>query len=115
MGFPLADPIVGLIISAAIMVLLWGTVRSIGRRLMDGIEPDLVSRAEAALAATPGVLAVRHLQLRWSGHRLQGSARIDLADTELSRAEAVLESAEHRLRHALPKLDHVLLVPGTRH
>ncbi|KRE67899.1 cobalt transporter [Arthrobacter sp. Soil761] len=114
LGFPLADPIVGLIISAAIMVLLWGTVRSIGRRLMDGIEPDLVSRAEAALAATPGVLAVRHLQLRWSGHRLQGSARIDLADMALSRAEAVLESAEHRLRHALPKLDHVLLVPGTR-
>ncbi|MDT0170865.1 cation diffusion facilitator family transporter [Pseudarthrobacter sp. BRE9] len=112
LGFPLADPIVGLIISAAIMVLLWGTVRSIGRRLMDGIEPELVARAEAALAETPGVLAVRHLQLRWSGHRLQGSARIDLADMELSRAEEILENAEHRLRHALPKLDHMLLAPA---
>ena len=45
LGFPLADPIVGLLISAAILVLLWGTVRSIGRRLMDGIEPELVDRA----------------------------------------------------------------------
>lgn len=36
LGFPLADPIVGLLISAAILVLLWGTVRSIGRRLMEG-------------------------------------------------------------------------------
>jgi len=114
LGFPLADPIVGLVISAAIMVLLWGTVRSIGRRLMDGIEPDLVSRAQLALEETPGVLAVGNLQLRWSGHRLQGSARIELADTELSQAEEILDRAGHRLRHALPKLDHMLLAPATR-
>ncbi|VXC47164.1 cation diffusion facilitator family transporter [Arthrobacter sp. 8AJ] len=114
LGFPLADPIVGLIISAAIMVLLWGTIRSIGRRLMDGIEPELVSRAQSALEGTTGVLGVQHLQLRWSGHRLQGSARIELADTELSQAEEVLDRADHRLRQALPKLDHMLLAPGTR-
>lgn len=114
LGFPLADPIVGLVISAAIMVLLWGTVRSIGRRLMDGIEPDLVSRAQVALEETPGVLAVRNLQLRWSGHRLQGSARIEVADTGLAEAEEILDRAGHRVRHALPKLDHMLLAPATR-
>ena len=53
LGFPLADPIIGIIISAAIIVLLWGTIKSIGRRLMDGIEPDLVDRARHALEATP--------------------------------------------------------------
>lgn len=113
LGFPLADPIVGLLISAAIVVLLWGTVRSIGRRLMDGIEPDLVERAEAALAGTPGVLAVQNLQLRWSGHRLQGSALLHVADTGLSQAEEVVHHADHRLRHALPKLDHMLLASAT--
>src|SRR5699024_3681459 len=45
LGLPLADPIVGLLISAMIFVLLIGTVRSVGRRLMDGIEPELVDRA----------------------------------------------------------------------
>ncbi|WP_240617786.1 cation diffusion facilitator family transporter [Pseudarthrobacter sp. AG30] len=114
LGFPLADPIVGLAISAAIMVLLWGTVRSIGRRLMDGIEPELVELAQAALGGTPGVLAVRQLQLRWSGHRLQGSARLELAETGLSQAAETLDRAEHRLRHALPKLDHMLLAPEAR-
>jgi len=73
-----------------------------------------VSRAEAALARTPGVLSVQHLQLRWSGHRLQGSARIELADTALSEAEEILHRAEHQLRHALPKLDHMLLAPASR-
>ncbi|NUS36405.1 MAG: cation transporter [Pseudarthrobacter sp.] len=112
LGFPLADPIVGIIISAAIMVLLWGTVRSIGRRLMDGIEPDLVARAQAALEQTPGVVSVQRLQLRWSGHRLQGSARLVLAEPGLAEAEEVLHRADHRLRHALPKLDDMVLSPS---
>ena len=53
-GFPLADPIIGLLIAASIMVLLWGTVKSIGRRLMDGIYPDLHKRAEHALEHAEG-------------------------------------------------------------
>jgi cation diffusion facilitator family transporter len=106
LGFPLADPIVGLLISAAIIVLLWGTVRSIGRRLMDGIEPELVDRARSALAHTPGVLDVSTVRLRWVGHRLRGDGRIVVADTSLSVAELVAEDAEHRLQRAVPNLDH---------
>ena len=104
-GFPLADPIIGLVISAAIIILLWGTVRSIGRRLMDGIEPELVNRAEHTLEHTDGVLAVCSLQLRWVGHRLQGAATIIVADTSVSVAEKISNDAEHRLSHALPNLD----------
>lgn len=109
LGFPLADPIVGLIISAAIIVLLWGTVRSIGWRLMDGIEPEFVDRAEAALAATPGVLAVQKLQLRWVGHRLQGAAVVKVEDSALSNVEKVVNDAEHRLTSVLPNLDDMVV------
>jgi cation diffusion facilitator family transporter len=113
LGFPLADPIVGLLISAAILVLLWGTVRSIGRRLMDGIEPELVETAQKALEGTPGVLAVPRLQLRWSGHRLQGAATLVMDDgVSLAEAEQVTRDAAHRLRHALPKADHMVLTPS---
>ena len=108
LGFPLADPIVGLLISVAIIFLLWGTVRSIGGRLMDAIEPELVARAEDALSATPGVLSVTRLQLRWVGHRLQGAAVVTVvtvADTALSEAERIVHGAEHRLGKALPNLD----------
>ncbi|CAN5170580.1 cation diffusion facilitator family transporter [soil metagenome] len=115
LGFPLADPIVGLIISAAIMVLLWGTVRSIGRRLMDGIEPDLVDTAEHSLEHSLGVLAVPRVQLRWVGHRLHGTATIVVAGGgTLAEAEAVVRVAEHELAHALPNLDdmHIRAVPG---
>ncbi len=72
LGFPIADPIIGLLISVSIMVLLWGTVRSVGARLMDAIDPTLVTRAEQALEHTSGVEVVRDLRLRWVGHRLTG-------------------------------------------
>lgn len=109
LGFPLADPIVGLLIAAAIIILLWGTVRSIGRRLMDGIEPDLLDRARSALAGTPGVLAVPALQLRWVGHRLQGNASILVADTSLSAAENITKDAEQRLGRTLRNLDNMVI------
>lgn len=114
LGFPLADPIVGLLISAAIIVLLWGTVRSIGRRLMDGIEPELVNRAQTTLQDAPGVLAVSKLQLRWVGHRLQGAALMVVADMTLSEVEGVILNAEQSLRQALPKLDDMRIQATTR-
>lgn len=109
LGFPLADPIVGLLISAAILVLLWGAIRSIGRRLMDGIEPELVDRARSALEDTLGVLSVEQLQMRWIGHRLQGNVSIVVADTSLSVAEEIAHRAEHKLGHALPNFDSVVI------
>lgn len=105
LGFPLADPIVGLLISATIIVLLWGTVRSIGARLMDAIEPDLVQQVEHALLDTPGVMEVSHVQLRWVGHRLQGAASVALADVPLSEADARAGDASARVRAALPNVD----------
>lgn len=109
LGFPLADPIIGIIISAAIIVLLWGTIKNIGRRLMDGIEPDLVDRARHTLENTPGVVSVPRIQLRWVGHRLQGAATLQVADTPLSEVEQILHTAEHNAKHTLPNLDDFAL------
>lgn len=108
-GFPLADPIVGLLIAAAIVILLWGTVRSIGRRLMDGLEPDLVDRARSALASTPGAGTVPALQLRWIGHRLHGNASIQILDMPGSENELIARDAEHRPGHVLPNLDGIAI------
>jgi divalent metal cation (Fe/Co/Zn/Cd) transporter len=68
-GFPLADPIVGLLITVAILAVLRGAARDIYRRLMDAVDPDLVDAAEAAVRDVPGVRSVDSVQLRWIGHR----------------------------------------------
>jgi cation diffusion facilitator family transporter len=105
LGMPLADPIVGLVISAAIIVLLWGTTARIGLRLMDGIEPDMLERAERALLRSDGVISVDDVRLRWAGHRLQGDALVTLNDIPLSEAEALLARAETNVIADLRSVD----------
>lgn len=105
LGFPLADPIVGLVISAMIVVLLIGTVRSVGRRLMDGIEPELLDKAEHALEHVPEVIGIDHVRLRWIGHRLHGEAVIRIPDVSLAEANRTAGAAEDSVKRHLPKVD----------
>lgn len=107
LGFPLADPIVGIVIAVAIFLLLIGTVRSIGRRLMDGIDPDLLQTAEHAIAHVDGVLELRSLRLRWAGHRLQGDAIILVGDLPLAAAETIAAVAEDEVRDHLRTIDDI--------
>lgn len=74
LGFPLADPIVGLLITAAILAVLRTAARDVFRRLLDGVDPAMVDAAEQALAARPGVQAVRSVRMRWIGHRLHAES-----------------------------------------
>ena len=112
LGLPLADPIVGLLITAAILVLLWGTARDVGRRLLDGVDPSLVVAAEqAALSVVdrPRLLATR---LRWSGHRLrvQFSVSVAAGDTMNRFAELSAQVAA-RTRRELPAIGEVTVLP----
>ncbi|WP_328409098.1 cation diffusion facilitator family transporter [Nocardia sp. NBC_00403] len=110
LGFPLADPVVGLLITVAILAVLRTAARDVFRRLMDGVEPNLVATAEQALVAEPGVLGVRSLRMRWIGHRLHADVELDVAaSTSLADAHRVAHGAEHTLTHAVPKLDTALV------
>ncbi|GAA4686101.1 cation diffusion facilitator family transporter [Nocardioides nanhaiensis] len=105
LGVPLADPIVGLLITAAILVVLRGAATEVYRRLMDAVDPALTERAEAAASRVPGVHAVADLRLRWIGHRLHGELSVT-ADPELdlAAAHAVAHAVEAEVGAALPKL-----------
>ncbi|MFI8873112.1 cation diffusion facilitator family transporter [Streptomyces sp. NPDC055243] len=119
LGWRLADPIVGLLITAAILLVLRDAAREVFRRVMDAVDPALVDAAEAALLTVPGVLGVGELRLRWIGHRLRAEVAV-VVDGELSVREAheVAVDAEHALLHAVPKLTAALVhadpavVPG---
>lgn len=106
LGFPLADPIVGLLITLAILAVLRTAARDVLRRLMDAVEPGLVTAAERALAAEPGVRGVRSLRMRWIGHRLHADVELDVAPTiTLADAHHIAHEAQHSLTHVMPKLD----------
>jgi len=105
-GFPLADPIVGLLITVAILVVLRGAARDIYRRLMDAVDPDLVDAAEAALRDVPGVRSVDSVQLRWIGHRMRAETTLTVDNTlGVVQAHAIADEAHHQLIHRVPRLD----------
>lgn len=110
LGFPLADPIVGILITVAIVAVLRTAVRDVFRRLLDGVDPQLVETAVASLAAQPGVESVHSVRMRWIGHRLHVDAELDV-DPNLSLADAhrIAHTAEHRLSDVIPKLDTALI------
>lgn len=104
-GAQVADPIVGLVITAAILLVLKDAAHDIYRRLMDSVEPGLVDAVEHILTAVPGVEAVEAVRIRWVGHQLRAEATIiSDADLPLADAHAIAEEAHHRLLHEIPRL-----------
>ena len=110
LGFPLADPIFGLLITVAILAVLRTAARDVFRRLLDGVDPEIVDTAEATLASRPGVKAVRSVRMRWIGHRLHVDAELDVEPgTSLDEAHRLAHDAEHELIHEVPKLSSALI------
>jgi cation diffusion facilitator family transporter len=104
-GFPAADPIVGLVIALLIVGVLTVAARDVFRRLLDGVDPALIDTAHETLASHDGVQAVRRLRMRWLGHRLVADAELDIDPTQsLADAHRIAHDAEHALTHAVPKL-----------
>ncbi|MCW2914327.1 MAG: cation diffusion facilitator family transporter [Actinomycetia bacterium] len=110
LGQDWADPVVGLLITVAILAVLRQAAREVYRRLMDAVDPELVDRAEAALRAAPGVLAAGDVRLRWIGHRLRAECEV-IVDREATAVQAhgVAVAAEHALLHAIPRLSAALV------
>ncbi len=84
-----------------------GTIRSVGRRLMDGIEPELVDRAAHALEHLPEIQSVERVRLRWVGHRLHGDAIVRAGSMTLADADRVAMDAEAAVKRHLPNLDEM--------
>jgi len=104
-GFERADPIVGLLITAAILVVLVGAAREVLHRLMDAVDPELVDQAEHVLGQVEGVERVDSVRLRWIGHALHAEAEIVVdQDLTVANGHEIAERARHALLHHLPRL-----------
>ncbi|WP_354640716.1 cation diffusion facilitator family transporter [Kitasatospora camelliae] len=105
LGWRLADPVVGLLIAVAILAVLRTSIREVGRRLMDAVDPALVDAAERALGGVEGVRGVGALRMRWIGHSLRAEAEV-VVDRTLTvvAGHQVAEAAERALIRAVPRL-----------
>jgi len=109
-GFPLADPIVGVGITVAILFVLKQAAVQMWHRLMDAADPAVVEQLTSEAAAVEGVQEVDDLRVRWLGHRLEADMRI-VVDEDLPTREShrLAEQVRHRLFHAQPKLASIIV------
>src|SRR5215203_310048 len=102
LGYPLADPIVGLLITAAILGIVWQSGKAIFTRLLDGVEPEVIDEVYDVASHVSGVENVAEVRARWAGHRLHAELNVAVAP-ELTVAEGheIAREVNHQLMHHL--------------
>jgi cation diffusion facilitator family transporter len=105
LGFPLADPIIGFLISLAIFGIVWQSASAVLTRMLDGVEPDVVDEIHNAAAHVEGVLNVAEAKARWLGHELHVEVAIAVDDAlSLGRANEIAAALKAELFEHLPAL-----------
>ena len=105
LGFPLADPLIGVAIGVAILLVVGNAARDMWRRMMDATDPEVVEQIEDTARSVAGVLDVHDVTIRWLGHRQRGELHITV-HCELPTVEShrIAEETRHALFHLLPAL-----------
>ncbi len=105
LGWRNADPIVGLLIGAAMIVVLWRAARDVFRRLLDATDGTLIARIVELATSSHEVLDVDGTKVRWVGHELHGELALTVdASLTLRDAHRIAEEVRHTLLHEIPRL-----------
>jgi cation diffusion facilitator family transporter len=81
MGYPLADPIVGICITVAILGIARESAQSIFTRMLDGVDPEVTDQIRRTSEAQAGVREVTEVRVRWLGHALHAELNIAVDGT----------------------------------
>jgi cation diffusion facilitator family transporter len=108
LGFPLADPLIGLLIAIAIVRIAWGAAWAMWYRMMDATDPGIVTTLEQTAGSVVGVSGVHCVRCRWVGHRLHAEVHIEVdPHVTVAAAHQLTEDVQHALFHALPRLSDI--------
>jgi cation diffusion facilitator family transporter len=110
LGFPAADPLIGLVITAMILGIVWQATKAVFTRLLDGVDPALIATIRHAVQHTPAVQEVTQVRARWVGHWLHAELNITV-DPQLSVAQghAIATAVRHHLLHHVPALANAII------
>jgi cation diffusion facilitator family transporter len=109
-GFPLADPLVGVAITVAILRIVWASSKEVLCRIIDGIDPAIPDEIRDAALQTDGVKDVAEVRVRWVGHLLHAEVNI-ATNPELSveAGHVIAKEVRHHLLHRLSYLSNALI------
>jgi cation diffusion facilitator family transporter len=105
LGYPQADPMIGLLITVAILWLVWQAGRMVVIRAVDGVEPEVPAELRHGAQHVPGVQEVTEIQARWVGHQLRAELNIAVAPTlSVVEGHAIAKEVRHQLLHQVHML-----------
>jgi cation diffusion facilitator family transporter len=102
-GLPIVDPVIGLLIGAAILFITRDAALRVWYRLMDAVDPGLVNRIEHGVEQVSGVRAVERVRVRWVGHQLVAALVV------AGEGRDLVVRIDSALRAALPHLGEVTI------
>jgi cation diffusion facilitator family transporter len=110
LGYPLADPVVGLVITAVILAIVWQSAKAVLTRMLDGIDVSVLDLLRHSAENEPRVRSVVGARARWIGHRLHGELTLAL-DTSVTPREAneIAEAIRSHARGHLPALERLVI------
>jgi cation diffusion facilitator family transporter len=110
LGYPLADPIVGVGITIAILNLVRQSAQAVFLRMLDGVEPGVLEAIRRAAAHVPGVQGVTAARARWVGHRLHAEVTVAVApDLSVAQGRQIALEVHQSLRGQISYLGHATI------
>jgi cation diffusion facilitator family transporter len=103
LGFRLGDPIAGILVTLFICRVGYEVTKDVVHRLADGVDPEVITAAEAASGSVAGVVHA-HARARWTGRtlRLEIEGWVDPALT-VSSADALGQQVAEAIASQLPE------------
>jgi len=103
LGASWADPVAGLAVTVFICHVGWEVTTDVVHRLLDGVDPAVITAAEAAAGSVPGVRHA-HARARWTGRtlRVEIEGWVDAATT-VADADALGRLVADRVADDLPQ------------
>jgi len=110
LGVPMLDPLIGFVITIAILFIVKDAAKAVFRRLLDGIEPEILTEVTHAPMHVAGVENVHAVRARWLGHKVMADLHITV-DRRLSldQSHAIVERVEQALKEHVPAFGEAII------
>src|ERR1700722_20329652 len=104
LGWAWADAVAGVVVTGFICHVGWEVTADIAHRLLDGVDPEIITTAETAAIEVPGVQHA-HARARWTGRTLRVEVEGFLdSETSLASADQIGRSVASLLTSRIPDM-----------
>ncbi len=110
LGYPLADPVIGLLITFVLLIVVWQSAKTVFIRILDGVEPGIMEEITHSVQHVNGVKEISEVRARWIGHKLHVELNVSVpTSSSVAEGHAIAKEVRHQLLHHLEHIGNVVV------